>query len=221
MKKLTLSLAAIAILAGAAQANAQENFAVTIGGGTPGGTLEGQYRLNDTFQVRGGVNYFNYDADFNADDTDYTGDLEFSGGGLFVDAHPFDNSFFVTGGAYIGKKAVDLEITSGENLVIGGVTYTPADYGTVVGEAEFEDIAPFLGLGFDTTFTGNSSWGFQLIAGAAYFGSADIELMSVGGTLSDNPIIVDEVERQRVELENEVEDYKIYPILQAGLSYRF
>ena len=56
--------------------------------GTEGVYADSHEGVFPVLQVRGGVNYFNYDADFNADDTDYTGDLEFSGGGLFVQVSP-------------------------------------------------------------------------------------------------------------------------------------
>lgn len=217
--KMAAMAAISASLAGVAQA--EGNLAVTLGGGSPGGTIEAQYAVTQHFQIRGGYNYLQFGGDFAADDNDYTGDLDFSGGGLFADYHPFGNSFFVTGGAYIGNKAVELEIRPNENLVINGVTYGPAEYGTVIGEASFQDVAPFIGLGWDTTFTSDGPIGFQILAGAAYFGSGDVSLLARGGTLSNDPIIVDEVAKQSDELQSDIEDYKYYPIIQAGISYRF
>ena len=221
MKFWKLATFAVAMTALASAARAEGNLAVTLGGGSPGGTIEAQYALTQHFQIRGGYNYFNYGGDFSADDTDYTGDLDFSGGGLFADYHPLENSFFITGGVYIGNKSVELEIRPNENLVINGVTYTPTEYGTVFGEASFEDIAPFIGLGIDTTFTSDGPFGFQLLAGAAYFGSGQVNLLARGGTLSNDPIITNEIAEQSDELEGEIEDYKYYPIIQAGISYRF
>ena len=202
-------------------AQAETGLAVTLGGGSPGGTIEAQYAFTENFQLRAGYNYLKFGGDFTSDENDYTGDLDFSGGGLFADYHPFGNSFFVTGGAYIGNKAVELEIRPNENLVINGVTYGPDEYGTVFGEASFEEVAPFIGLGFDTTFTSDGPLGFQVLAGAAFFGSGTVTLLSRGGTLSDDPIITDEVDRQSAELQDDIADYKYYPIVQAGISYRF
>lgn len=221
MKITSCSLLAMIATCAAGAAHADGKFAITVGGGSPGATIEGQYAVTDNFQIRGGVNYFGFDAGFDSDNNSYSGEFEFSGGGLFGDFHPFGNSFFVSGGAFLGTKNVGLMIESGENLVINGVTYTPAQYGTVIGDADYQEIAPFIGLGFDTTFTSDNPWGFHALAGAAFFGSGDVSMMATGGTLSNDPIITNEVDEQEMELEQDIEDYQVYPIIQLGISYKF
>ena len=59
------------------------------------------------------------------------------------------------------------------------------------------------------------------MAGAALFGSADVDLRSVGGTFSDDPALLAEIEEEEARIENDVEDYQVYPILTLGLNYRF
>ena len=107
------------------------------------------------------------------------------------------------------------------NLTISGVTYTSDQYGSLNGKAEFADAAPFIGLGYNNTFTTDGAWGVQALLGAAFFDSGNVSLKATGGTLSTDPVIVQEVEEQRVELEKDIEDFQLYPIAQIGLSYRF
>ncbi|MEM9571023.1 MAG: hypothetical protein AAF996_06130 [Pseudomonadota bacterium] len=201
--------------------SAQGDFAITGGVGTMGGAVEGQFQVNDYFQLRVGANYLSFDADIDVDDITYDGELDFSGLGAFVDVHPFGNSFFVTGGAYAGGKDIDLTASSTVAVEIGGVVFTPAEYGRLEGDVSFDDVAPFLGLGFDTTFEGSGHWGFHILAGAAVFGSGDVTLEAVGGTLSNTPALQAELAREIQEIENEIEDYELWPVLQVGLSYRF
>lgn len=216
-----LALLVLAATGMTGMACAQGDFAVTGGVGTMGGSVEGQFQVNEYFQLRAGANYLTFDADIDVDDITYEGEPDFSGFGAFVDVHPFGNSFFLTGGAYAGGKEIDLLASSTVAVDIGGVTFTPAEYGRLEGDVAFDDVAPFLGLGFDTTFTGSGHWGFNIMAGAAVFGSGDVTLDAVGGTLSNDPILQAELAREIQDIENEIEDYELWPVVQLGLSYRF
>ncbi len=221
--RLSMKLAALAIMSAglSGTAMADGDFAITGGIGTMGGTVEGQFQVNDYFQLRAGANYLAFDEDIDVDDITYDGELDFSGFGAFVDVHPFGNSFFVTGGAYAGGKEIDLVASSTVAVEIGGVVFTPAEYGQLEGDVSFDDVAPFLGLGFDTTFEGSGNWGFNVLAGAALFGSGDVTLDAVGGTLSNDPILQAQLAQEIQDIENEIEDYELWPVVQVGLSYRF
>ena len=215
-------VAASAIAAGfCAAASADGNFAVTGSIGTTGGAIEGQVKVNELFQLRAGANYLAFDETIDVDDISYDGDVDFSGFGAFVDVHPFGGSFFVTGGAYTGAKEIDLIATSDVAVDIGGVPFTPTEYGRLEGDVSFDDLAPFVGFGFDTTFEGSGNWGFSLVAGAALFGSGDVSLESVDGTRSNDPIVQAAIAQEVREIEDEIEDYELWPVLQVGLSYRF
>ncbi len=216
-------LAALALVASSLSglAAADGNFAVTGGIGTMGGSIEGQVKVSDFFQLRAGANYLTFDETIDVDDISYDGELDFSGFGAFVDVHPFRNSFFVTGGAYAGDKTIDLLATSDVSVEIGGLTFTPTEYGRLEGDVAFDDVAPFLGAGFDTTFQGDGHLGFHILAGAAIYGSGDVTLEAVGGTLSNNSLLQAELEQEIRDLEEEIEDYELWPVVQIGISYRF
>ncbi|MEL7033748.1 MAG: hypothetical protein AAGL97_06555 [Pseudomonadota bacterium] len=221
--RLSMKLAALALMSAglSSPALADGDFAITGGIGTMGGTVEGQFQVNDYFQLRAGANYLAFDEDIDVDDITYDGELDFSGFGAFIDVHPFGNSFFVTGGAYAGGKEIDLVASSTVAVEIGGVVFTPAEYGRLEGDVSFDDVAPFVGLGFDTTFEGNGNWGFNVLAGAALFGSGDVTLDAVGGTLSNDPVLQAQLAQEIQDIENEIEDYELWPVVQVGLSYRF
>ena len=220
-KSIKLSAIALAAVGVSLPVIAQGDFAVTGGVGTMGGTIEGQFEVNNFVQLRAGANYLSFDETIDSDDISYDGDLDFSGFGAFVDVHPFGGSFFVTGGAYAGGKSIDLIASSDVSVDIGGVLFTPAEYGRLEGDVSFDDVAPFVGLGFDTTFEGSGNWGFNILAGAALFGSGDVTLEAVGGTLSNDPFLQAQLDQEIASLEEEIEDYEYWPVLQVGLSYRF
>lgn len=220
--KRTITLAALAFGAGAAGAGAaQAQVAVGIGIGTTGGIAEAQVELTPNIQLRGGYNYFQYGADDSYDQIQYNGDLDLSTVGAFIDWRPFGGSFIITGGAYFGEKQLALVAGSQSTYQIGNQTYTAAQVGMLRGTADLEDTAPFVGLGWDTTFQGSGNIGFKLIAGAMFTGSPDVELTSTGGSLSNDPNFQTQLQTEEQNLEDDVDKFKVYPVVQAGLTLRF
>ncbi len=216
--KRTMTLAALAIgSAGAAHAQ------IALGGslGTTGGAVEVQTQITPAIQLRGGYNYFQYGVDDTYDDIAYDGDLDLTTWGAFVDFRPFTNSFIVTAGAYFGEKTLGLSATPTASVQIGNQTFTPAQVGTLNMAADLEDSAPFVGLGWDTTFQGGTGLGFKFIAGAMFTGSPDVTLTSTGGSLSNDSNFQNQLAIEEQNLRNDIDDYKVYPVVQLGLTYSF
>jgi hypothetical protein len=218
--KRTMTLAALvaasAGIAGAAQAQ------VAVGGsiGTTGASVEAQVKVLPGLHLRGGYNYFQYEADDTYDDIAYEGDLDLNTLGAFVDFHPFGNSFMITGGAYFGEKSLNLAGTPTGNVEVGNQTFTPAQVGTLSMQADLEDTAPFIGLGWDNTFE-NPGIGFKFIAGAMFTGSPQVDLTATGGTLSNDPNFQTQLAQEEQNLQDEISDYEVYPVVQAGLTFSF
>ena len=103
----------------------------------------------------------------------------------------------------------------------GNQTFTPAQVGTLNAMADLEDSAPFLGLGWDTTFQGGNGLGFKFIAGAMFTGSPDVSLTSTGGSLSNDANFQNQLAIEEQNLQDDIDDYEIYPVVQAGLTWSF
>lgn len=220
--KRSVSLFIASLGLGVSAAHAEDmGLAVSGSVGTTGGSIEGHAQITPWLQLRGGYNYFDYGVDENFDDIDYDGDLDLSNFGVFADLRPFSNSFVISGGAFIGDKTLDMLATPTANVEIGGGTFTPAEVGSLQLNAELEETAPFVGLGFDTTFQGSSNWGFRGIVGAMFTGTPTIDLQSVGGALSNDPTFLAEIEQEEANLRNDVDDFEVYPVVQLGLSFSF
>ena len=222
LNRYVMTAAAITAMGGGA-AHADVQFAIGGALGTPGGTVEAQVSLNDFLGFRGGYNYLAFDVDEDYDGVDYSGELDMTTFGAFVDLHPFQNSFLVTGGAYIGDKTLEGVATPTEPVEIGDLTFTPDQVGTLDMSADIGDMAPFFGIGFDTTFQGDGNWGFKAIVGAMITDSPSVDLTSTGSNLTGDALAVfeAELEQERQNLEDDIEDFKTYPVLQVGLTYRF
>lgn len=219
--KRTLTLAALAAGAGMGAGAAHGQIAIGAGIGTTGGTVEAQVQVAPFIQIRGGYNYFEYSVDDSYDDIEYSGDLDLTTMGAFVDLRPFGGSFIVTGGAYFGGKTLGLSALPGQTYEIGGVTYSAAQVGNLAADVDLEETAPFAGLGWDTTFQGDGNIGFKFIAGAMFTGSPQVNLTSTGGSLSNDPTFQAELAEEEQNLQEAIDDFKVYPVVQAGLTLRF
>ena len=150
--------------------------------------------------------------------------MDFSTLSAFVDLHPFQNPFFLSAGAYFGGRTVEVSGAPNRDVVIAGQIVSPPQYGRLVGEADFGDTAPFLGLGWNNTFRTAGPIGFKILAGATFGSDPTVELRREGGTAFPPSVQAQfdaELDRGEQDLENELEDFKLLPVLQAGVTYRF
>ena len=216
----TMTLAALMAAGTAAAGAAQAQVAIGGSIGTTGATVEAQVKVLPGLHLRGGYNYFQYEADDTYDDIAYEGDLDLNTLGAFLDFHPFGNSFMITGGAYFGEKSLNLTGTPTSNVEVGSQTFTPQQVGTLRMQADLEDTAPFIGLGWDNTFE-NPGIGFKFIAGAMFTGSPQVNLTASGGTLSNDPNFQTQLAQEEQNLQDDVDDYEVYPVVQAGLTFSF
>ena len=102
----------------------------------------------------------------------------------------------------------------------------PADFdlGRLRADAEFDSPAPYIGIGWRSNK--ERGLGFGLDLGAVLLGSADVTVRLE----SDLPIdqipggaeFVDEFLREQERLiEDEVDEYELYPVVRFGVFFRF
>ena len=63
--------------------------------------------------------------------------------------------------------------------------------------------------------------GFKIIAGAMFTGSPDVQMASSGGTLSNDTNFQNQLAIEEQNLQDDIDDYEIYPVVQAGLTWSF
>ena len=89
---------------------------------------------------------------------------------------------------------------------------------TLEGKAEFDSIAPYIGVGLD--FRIANTLGLSMDLGVLSQGSPSISTSATGPIASD-PAFQSDLEAERQELENELDDYDLYPVLSIGLNFNF
>lgn len=190
--------------------------------GTLGAGIEGTVGIIDNVNARLGFNYFSMDYDLTESNVEYEFDLDLMSISLLLDWHPVKkNGFRLTAGAMYNGNEFDAtgQPTAG-NYTINNTTYTAAQVGTLTGRVDFDDFAPYVGIGYGNAVGKNKRWNFVFDLGVMYQGSPDVTF-STNGTLASNAAFLSELEAERRQLEEELDDFTFYPVISFGISYKF
>lgn len=207
------------------QSTAEGDWACGLGAGfqlgTQGAGLHLTYSLNENFYLSLEGNYMEYNHTFNIDDVDYDGELNMSNLGLTGNYLPFGSGFRVTGGVFFGQN--DLNGTAsgaGQVVEVNDINYTLGAGDSLHGSAGWNNCTPYLGVGWDWALGAEQNFILGLDLGVLYMGSADATLTGTGIFAAGGSAAAD-LQAEADTFENDVEDYKFYPVLKLSLTYRF
>lgn len=193
--------------------------------------LELSTRLTDRLNARLGVNAFDYSDSTTEDGIDYDADLELRSLAALVDWHPTGGGLRVSAGLLLNGNELTLEASGQDTYDIGDETYE----GNLALDAstDLDNLAPYLGIGWGSAPAAEKGgWSFSIDVGVAYQGSPGIDLDASGTTvtrLSDgtridvgsDPTFQADLQREEDNLEDEIDDFELYPVLSVGVVYRF
>jgi hypothetical protein len=193
--------------------------------GTTGLGLQFSVPVQPTLNARFGIGYLNYSFDTSTSNVNYDAKLKLRTLEALLDYFPTANQFRLTGGlVYNGNKidAIGRPSTAG-TYTIDGITYGVASAGTLDGRIDFRNIAPYIGIGWGNSASQEKGWGFSADLGVMFQGSPSVSLTSTGCTASPGicASLANSLDAERRELEDDVNDYKYYPVARIGLRYRF
>lgn len=222
-----LTLTVICLLAGAlftqpAAAVGRNGLGVGVGISTLGAGADIIGRINDNLNLRLGLHGFTYNIDGSYDGVEYDADLELFTGMLLADWFPFTNNFRVSAGLMYNGNEVSLSSSAKHTyFTIGDHTYKAKDVGTLSGSGDFNPIAPYLGFGYGGTFGDLNNFTFSFDIGILYQGSVDISSYTATGPLATNAQFQADMETERQQLEDDLDDYQFYPVVSFGVAYKF
>lgn len=193
--------------------------------GTLGLGLEASWRPIPWLDVRAGANKFDYDDSGSQAGINYDATLALE---TFYATANFRfplSPFRMTVGAFSNGNEVEMSSMDMASYSIGDnpIPYSPTEVGTLRSSTTFESVAPYIGAGFDFNVVGRL--GLALDFGVLWQGEPIVGLTS-DGTLATDPgpagdLFRSSLEAERLELENEVEDLKAYPVIQLGFNFNF
>lgn len=215
-------LLAGAALVAASPAAAQQASGTTVGvtGGSLGIGPEVGFRFSNTVGVRANATFLGLSRDVDSDDINYQGDLKLGSGGLMLDVHPFGGGFTVSAGARINKNKVRLSAKPTGDVEVGDEVFTPEEIGVLSGVVKTNSLAPTLTLGWRG---GGMRRGlsFGIEAGGMFQGSPTINNLHATGTLASDPEFQSNLAQEEREIEDDIDNFKVYPIVQLSIGYSF
>ena len=204
---------------------ADDNIWFGLKAGTLGLGIEASWRPIPWLDVRAGANRFDYDDSGSQSGINYDATLAletyYATANLRFPLSPFR----MTVGAFSNGNEVQMTSMDMASYSIGNnpIPYLPSEVGTLRSSATFEDVAPYLGAGFDFNIVGRL--GLSLDFGVLWQGEPIVALTSDGSLASDagpaGDLFRASLETERMQLEDEVEDLKAYPVIQLGFNFNF
>ena len=211
--------------------------------------IEGIWGLSDHFNVRGQFNYLSVNRDFNQDGVDYDAHVKLQSFGALLDYHPFAGSFRFSAGLYNDGNEVTSNATcrSGSQCNVGNdqITSTSATDNPSIhaGLDMKKSVVPYLGFGWGNAMSGGPLH-FAFDIGVMFQGSVPVSLSASGqGTvcatsaaqanggacpagsphvdLGTDPTFQAELAKERADLQETVNDYKLWPAISFTIGYRF
>jgi hypothetical protein len=208
-------VAAIAMLAASA-AHSQE---VYVQGGSLGAGAGVAMPITSWAGVHAELEGFGFSHSLNVDGNQYDGHLTLLQGGLYLDLFPFSSSGFrVTAGALINDDQLQAHAVPNAdgNYKIGN-DYVPAVGSAPSATATLPRVMPYLGIGYGHKPV-TKGFGLTFDLGVAYGRPRVSYSVPQIYTLFTTQANIDQEEQN---LDNKADRYKLYPVAQIGLTYRF
>ena len=202
---------------------ASADFGIGLKAGTLGVGVEGRWRALPWLDVRLGANSFehddtglqagiSYDAIFQLETAYATGNIRFPLSPFRVTAGVFSN------GNEFSMTSNDIS----DSYVIGEEEFDAGDVGTLQSVTSFDSVAPYVGVGYDFEVLGKV--GMNLDFGVLLQGDPSVTLEATG--LADAPSDIRDrlqpaLDAESIELEEEMSDFKAWPVISLGFIYNF
>ena len=217
---LRFALYGIATVAFASPAVAQDSqWSVGLIGGTLGIGPQVAFRPNPYLGLRANAAFLSVSRDEEVDDINYDGELDLNSYGAMLDWFPTGGGLRISLGGRVNNTEIDLVGRPTTSVTVGNTTYMPQQIGTLSGTVTTDDFAPLVTIGYGGTLAEGFTIGAEL--GVLWQGEPEIDDLRATGLLASTPQLQADIEREEREIEDELSDYDLWPILQLEFLYRF
>jgi hypothetical protein len=198
---------------------------ISVSVGTTGFALHVATPLSDRLSLRLGGSLLENDKSEHTRSVDYDFQLTLRTIDMLLDYYPVDHGFRLTGGLMFNGNRIDaagLPNASG-SYVINHRRYSASEAGRLDGRIDFRNLAPYLGIGWGKAPRAEKGWGVALDVGAMLQGRPRVALATSGCSLPQPMCaqLAEDVSVERASLSDKVDNFRVYPVIRAGVAYRF
>ncbi|TKC80345.1 hypothetical protein FAZ69_28945 [Trinickia terrae] len=217
MKKLVVSLIAAFAACSGSMARASEVYGQV---GTEGFGIGYGYSFASMANVRAEFNGFSFSHSFTAGGLQYDATLNLYHGGLYGDFFPAPTilPFRLTAGVLLGGDNLDATATAmSGTYTINGTTYSSLGE-QIHAKVKYPAVRPYIGFGFGHSPLAKKGFSMFFDAGVAY-GKPHVDFNVPADIVAEAGQANVNAEEQ--ELQNKANNWKFYPIVKIGVTYRF
>ncbi len=182
----------------------------------PGGDVT--VNLGKKANLRGGINLFSYKRTVDLDEARVDGDIDLKTIPVLLDWHPLGSGFRLSGGLVFNENKISLTASPNETLSFQGTDYTVE---SLDGEVGFNEISPYIGIGYGDAVAGNGKVRFTCDFGLMFHDKPDVFVEAT----ARNPFIQAQLDRdlqsEKEEFEEDIENFVVYPVVSVGFSFAF
>jgi len=211
-------LLVLALLSAAGTASADNDFGIGLKAGTLGVGLEASWQPLPYLDIRLGANAYDYDDTGSEAGIDYDASLTLESFYGTANFHFPISPMRITAGIYSNGNELYLLNDDLQDKSIGGIVFPGAGIGVLESTTSFASTAPYFGIGFDFTLAGKV--GMNIDFGVLWQDEPEVTL-SADGALAGNPGFDAALELERQQLEDEMSDFKAWPVVSLGFVYKF
>jgi hypothetical protein len=186
--------------------------------GTLGIGMEAAWRPIPWMDLRAGGNLYDYDESGSQAGINYDATLQLSTYYLTANFLFPASPFRISVGGFSNSNEVQMISAENSTFNVGGTSYSAADVGTLNSITSFDSTSPYLGAGFDFRLFGKV--GLSLDFGVLWQGDPKVSL-TANGLLADDPTFMASLEEERLELEDDMDALKAYPVVSMGFNFSF
>lgn len=203
---------------------ANADLGIGVKAGTLGLGIEGRWSPLPWLDLRLGANQYDYDVSGAQAGIDYDAtlalDTYFLTGNFRFPMSPFR----ITAGVFSNGNELQMtsQDTGGADISIGGIPFSSTDVGALQSTTSLEGTSPYLGAGFDFEIFGKVGLNFDF--GVLWQGEPTVSLIATGldtAPAQVQALLIPALEAERLELEDEVSDFKAWPVISLSFVYNF
>ena len=190
--------------------------------GTLGLGVDVSTPINDKLSARFNINGASYTDTQDNDGNEFEGTLDLMTLGALVDYYPYANNFRLSAGVYYnGNEFTGIATPSITTTIeLNGVEYTVDDIAALNSDVTFNKFAPYIGVGWGND-ADDKGWGFTFDLGLMYHGAAEATLTPKIKDLAKFEEINRAIKEEEKNIEDDLADYKVYPVVALGVNYSF
>jgi hypothetical protein len=191
---------------------------VTAKVGTLGAGLEATVGAGDYLGFRFGVNAMTLGPTVLTDEGSIDTDMEWLSYGVLVDLHPFGGDFRISGGGLINKNKFKMKANLDEPVGLNGTDY---QLDALSGDVTFDELAPYVGIGTGNAVGADGRWHFAFDLGVMFQGTPKVQATATASDPAMQAVVDDALAAEIADIQDDADQFQLYPVISIGVSYRF